>query len=50
MGLKFDKDPLTLKQNNYLFKIVDIYCLGYKWQGIQLIIRNLRIAYLEQLM
>ena len=25
MGIKFDKDPLTVKQNNYFTKIVNVY-------------------------
>ena len=25
MGIKFDKDPLTVEQNNYLTKIVNFY-------------------------
>ena len=25
MGVKFDKDPFTIEQNNYLTKIVNIY-------------------------
>ena len=25
MGMKFDKDPLAAKQNNYLSKIVNVY-------------------------
>ena len=25
MGIKFDKDPLAVEQNNYLTKIVNIY-------------------------
>ena len=25
IGLKFDKDPLALEQNNYLTKIVNVY-------------------------
>ena len=25
MGIKFDKDPLAVKQNNYLTKIVNLY-------------------------
>ena len=25
MGIKFDKDPLAIEQNNYLTKIVNIY-------------------------
>ena len=25
MGIKFDKDPLAAKQNNYLTKIVNVY-------------------------
>ena len=25
MGIKFDKDPLSVKRNNYLTKIVHVY-------------------------
>ena len=25
MGIKFEKDPLTVEQNNYLIKIVNVY-------------------------
>ena len=25
MGIKFDKDPLAVEQNNYLTKIVNVY-------------------------
>ena len=25
MGIKFDKDPLAVEQNNYLSKIVNVY-------------------------
>ena len=25
MGIKFDKDPLTVKQNSYLTKVVNVY-------------------------
>ena len=25
MGVKFDKDPLAVEQNNYLTKIVNVY-------------------------
>ena len=25
MGIKFDKDPLVVQQNNYLTKIVNVY-------------------------
>ena len=28
MGIKFDKDPLAVEQNNYLTKIVSFY-IGY---------------------
>ena len=55
MGIKFDKDYLAVKQNNYLTKIVTIkllplsimYMLG---QEILLKISILKIAYLGQLL
>ena len=25
MGIKFDKDPLAVEQNNYLTKVVNVY-------------------------
>ena len=32
MGIKFDKDPLAVEENNYLTKIVYIY-IGYDLEG-----------------
>ena len=29
MGIKFDKDPLSLEQNNYLTKIVNVYIVSH---------------------
>ena len=51
IGIKFDKDPLALEENNYLTKIVNVYIVYDldAWPGNLLIISNLRIAYLEQL-
>ena len=51
MQIKFDKDPLAVKQNNFLTRIVIIY-IAYDLlldQEIILMILNLRIAYLKQL-
>ena len=33
MGIKFDKDPLAVEQNNYLTKIVNVYIVYdlYAW-------------------
>ena len=28
MGIKFDKDPLAVEQNNYLSKIVNVYIVS----------------------
>ena len=53
MGIKLDKDPLIVEQNNYLPKIVNIY-IGYdldakkpKGQETLLKISKLRIGYLD---
>ena len=51
MGIKFDKDPLAVKQNNYTTKIVNgyiVYDLD-AWPRILLTISSLKIAYLAQL-
>ena len=51
MGIKFDKDHLAVKQNNYLNKTVNVYIV----YDLDAWPRNptnnfiLRIAYLEQL-
>ena len=29
IGIKFDKDPLAVEQNNYLCKIVNVYIVCY---------------------
>ena len=52
IGRKFDKDPLGIKQNNYLTKLVNVYIVYDldSCQEILLTISNLRIAYLEQIM
>ena len=51
MGIKFDKDPLAVEQNNYLSKIVTVYIVYDldAWPVNLPTIVNLRIAYLEQL-
>ena len=52
IGIKFDKYPLAIEQNNYLTKIVNVYIVYDLMLGQEIlqIISNLRIAYLEQLM
>ena len=42
-GIKSDKDPLAIAQNNYLTKIINVHIV------YNLSISNLRIPYLEQL-
>ena len=39
MGIKFDKDPLAVEQNNYLTKIVNVYIVFHldAWPKISLI-------------
>ena len=51
IGIKFDKDPLAVEQNNYLTKIVNVYtvCDLDAWQRDPTKISKLIIAYLEQL-
>ena len=49
IGIKFDKNPLAVEQNNYLTKIVNFSIVyDLEIQEILLTISNLRIAYLEQ--
>ena len=53
MGVKFDKDYLAVKQNNYLTKIVKLLPLSIMYmlgQEILLKISILKIAYLGQLL
>ena len=50
MGIKFDKDPLTVEQNNYLTKIVNVYIVYDldAWQ--KTLLRNFKLKHcLEQL-
>ena len=51
MGIKFDKDHLAVKQNNYLNKIVNVYIVYDldAWPRNPTNNFKLRIAYLEQL-
>ena len=51
IGIKPDKDPLAIEQNNCLTKIVNLYIVydSDARQEILLIISNLTIAYLKQL-
>ena len=45
MGIKFDKDPLTVEQNNYLTKIVNVYIVYDldAWQ--KTLLRNFKLKY-----
>ena len=53
MGIKLDKDPLIVEQNNYLPKIVHIYLVydldakKLKGQETLVTISKLRIGYLD---
>ena len=51
MGIKFDKDPLAAKQNNYLNKIVNVYIVYelYDWPKNPANNFKFKIAYLKQL-
>ena len=50
MGIKFDKDLLAVEQNNYLYKIVNVYIVyDVDAWSILLAIANKKIAYLEKL-
>ena len=50
MGIKFDKDPSAVEQNNYLTKIVNVYFFYdlYDWPKVPLKIYTLKIVCLEQ--
>ena len=40
MGVKFDKDPFAIEQNNYLTKIVNIYVVYDLEACPKIILRN----------
>ena len=45
MGIKFDKDPLTVEQNNYLTNIVNVYIVYDldAWQ--KTLLRNFKLKH-----
>ena len=48
VGIKFDKDPLAVEQNNHLTTILNVYIV-YDLDASPKILSNLKIAYLVKL-